>query len=37
MEQLEYLKTAIISQVQASHDEGLLDLILKLFLSERRQ
>lgn len=33
--QLDDMKTTIIEQVQTSYDEGLLDLILKLLLSER--
>lgn len=34
MQNIEYLKTHIIEQVKKSEDEDLLDLILKLLISE---
>lgn len=34
MQDIEYLKTHIIEQVERSQDEDLLDLILKLLISE---
>lgn len=34
MQNIEYLKTEIVEQVHRSEDEDLLDLILKLLISE---
>ena len=34
MQNIEYLKTHIIEQVSLSQDEDLLDLVLKLLISE---
>lgn len=37
MQNIEYLKIHIIEQVNRSHDEDLLDLILKLLISESEE